>query len=439
MKVTVVGTGYVGLTAGVCLADSGHTVVCVDIDEEKIHTLSQGNSPIYEASLEDLLKKTLAEKHITFTTDVRLGMHQADIVFFAVDTPSGEYGKANLSNLLTAARSCARAASSEVVFVNKSTAPVGTVAKLKEVIAQEIKNTPFSIASNPEFLSEGNAVRDFLFPNRIVIGVEDECAKKALQELYRPIISDEHPLIITTIPTAELIKYTANAFLALKISFINEIADFCERVGADVKDIANGIGMDKRIGHHFFRAGIGYGGSCFGKDVKALAASGEEYDFEFKIIKALARVNDLRYQIVLHKLKKHIPIIKGSYIAVLGLAFKPMTNDVRDAPSHRIIYELLEQGAVVNAFDPVANDEFRKNFSKNKDIYNKDIYLADSLYEALEGVDALLILTEWNEFKTIDLQKAAKLMRGRLIIDGRNIFERTQAESIGFVYEGIGR
>jgi len=434
VKVTIVGTGYVGLTAGVCLADIGHIVVCVDIDEQKIRNLSQGNSPIYETGLEDLLKKVLAENRITFTTDIHLGMKETDIVFFAVDTPPGEYGKANLSNLLTAVRNCARAVSTETVFVNKSTAPVGTIEKLKEVIAQEVGNIPFSVASNPEFLSEGNAVRDFLLPNRIVIGVEDERAKETLQELYRPIVSDEHPLIITTIPTAELIKYTANAFLALKVSFINEIADFCERVGADVKDIAHGIGMDTRIGHQFLRAGIGYGGSCFGKDVKALVASGEEYGFEFKIIKALAQVNDLRYQIVLNKLKKHIPNIKGTCIAVLGLAFKPMTNDVRDAPSHRIVYELVEQGARVNAFDPVANDEFKKNFSRNK-----DIYLADSLYETLEGVDALLILTEWNEFKHIDLQRAAEMMRGKLIIDGRNIFERTYAESIGFVYEGIGR
>ncbi|MDO8571518.1 MAG: UDP-glucose/GDP-mannose dehydrogenase family protein [bacterium] len=434
MQVTIIGTGYVGLTAGVCLADIGHTVICVDIDERKIHSLSQGNSPIYEAGLEKLLTKNLAEGRITFTTSVGLGMQKPDVVFFAVDTPPGEYGKANLSNLLTAVRSCAHHLSRPTIFVNKSTAPVGTVAKIKEILSQEAPKIPCSVASNPEFLSEGHAVRDFLQPNRIIVGVDDQQTANTLTELYRPIVSNEHPLIITTIPTAELIKYTSNAFLALKISFINEIADFCELVGADVNDIARGIGMDTRIGSQFLHAGIGYGGSCFGKDVKALAASGEERGFEFKIIKALATVNDLRYQIVLKKLKKHIPDLKNKTIAVLGLAFKPLTNDVRDAPSHRIIYELLEHGAYVRAYDPIAHEEFRKNFSRSN-----DITMAQSIYEALDEADAFLVLTEWNEFKSIDFHEAVRRMKGRLVIDGRNIFERSLVEASGFLYEGIGR
>lgn len=434
MHITIIGTGYVGLVSGVCLADIGHSVVCVDIDTSKIALLNEGCSPIYENGLDDLLAKNREKGRIQFTTDMAIGMKDADIVFFSVDTPMGEYGKANLTNLLAAARTAAQHCSKDhTVFVNKSTAPPGTVSKLKAMIASIIDNKPFSVASNPEFLSEGNAIRDFFFPNRVVIGVEDANATKKLQELYRPIISEKHPLLTTSIQTAELIKYASNSFLALKISFINEIADFCELIGANVKDVARGMGMDERIGHRFLHAGIGYGGSCFGKDVKALVASGEECNFEFKIIKALSTVNDLRYYIVLKKLRKYFSDLKGKRITILGLAFKPMTKDVRDAPSLRIIYELLERGASIIAFDPLAHEEFQKTFK-----CRGDFSYAHSLLESFRDSDACILLTEWDEFKTIQFNDLLLLMKGRIIIDGRNFFERAEVEKAGFIYEGVG-
>jgi len=434
MTIAVVGTGYVGLTAGVCLAHFGNTVICFDIQEKKIERLSRGECIIYESGLEDLLKKGISSGTLSFTTDSIHAIQNADVIFFAVDTPEGAYGKADLSRLLAAVKNSAQYAKEGAVFVNKSTAPVGTVQKIKEAIQEVVGNKAFSVASNPEFLSEGNAVREFLHPDRIVIGVEDSHAEQVLRAVYAPITGDDHPLVVTTIPSAELIKYAANSFLALKISFMNEIADFCEVCGADVKEIARGIGYDKRIGKYFLRAGIGYGGSCFGKDVSALAMSGEEHGYEFKIIKALSQVNTLRYQIILKKLHKHLPDIKGKRIAVCGLAYKPMTDDVRDAPSHRIVFELLSLGARVSAYDPAANDSFRALFS-----HASQVHFAQSAYAALGDVDALIILTEWDEFRNFDLVKVKQLMKGNVIIDGRNIFDRKNVEQAGFVYEGIGR
>lgn len=434
MNIAVVGVGYVGLTAGVCLAHFGNVVSCFDINEKKIERLSRGECVIYETGLDDLLKKGLSDGHLTFTSDPAQAISHADVIFFAVDTPGGAYGKADLSRLLTAARNCAQYAKPGAVFVNKSTAPVGTVKKIQEVIRDVLGEQYFSVASNPEFLSEGNAVQEFLHPDRIVIGVEDARAEQILRIVYAPITADDHPLVVTTIPSAELIKYAANSFLALKISFMNEIADFCETCGADVKEIARGIGYDKRIGNKFLRAGIGYGGSCFGKDVSALAMSGEERGYEFKIIKALSQVNILRYQIVLKKLHKHLPDIKGRRIAVCGLAYKSMTDDVRDAPSHRIVFELLSLGARVSAYDPAANEAFRAQFS-----HAAQVSFAPSAYAALGDADALLVLTEWDEFRNFDLSRVRQLMKGNVIIDGRNIFERKDVEQVGFVYEGIGR
>ncbi|MBI2644580.1 UDP-glucose/GDP-mannose dehydrogenase family protein [Candidatus Uhrbacteria bacterium] len=434
MTIAVVGTGYVGLTAGVCLSHFGNTVACFDIQEKKIERLSAGECIIYESGLEELLKKGLASGNLIFTTDPARAVQRADIIFFSVDTPAGEYGKADLSRLLAAVKNCAQYMKPGAVFVNKSTAPVGTVQKMKEAIREVIGDTDFSVASNPEFLSEGNAVQDFLHPDRIVIGVEDARAEQMLRAAYAPIIGDDHPLVVTTIPSAELIKYSANAFLALKISFMNEIADFCEVCGADVKEIARGMGFDRRIGKYFLRAGIGYGGSCFGKDVSALAMSAEEHGYEFKIIKALSQVNTLRYQIILKKLQKHLPDMKGKRIAVCGLAYKPMTDDVRDAPAHRIIFELLSLGARVSVYDPAANESFYATFS-----HAAQVHFAGSAYAALGDADALIILTEWDEFRNFDLSKVKQLMKGGVIIDGRNIFERRDVEHAGFIYEGIGR
>jgi UDPglucose 6-dehydrogenase len=434
MTIAVVGTGYVGLTVGVCLAHFGNTVICFDIQEKKIERLSNGECIIYESGIEDLLKKGLSSGTLSFTSDAKSAVQHADVVFFAVDTPEGEYGKADLSRLIAAVKNCAQFAKPGAVFVNKSTAPVGTVQKIKLAIQEGIGDKDFSVASNPEFLSEGNAVQDFLHPDRIVIGVEDSHAEHVLRTVYAPIIGDDHPLVVTTIPSAELIKYSSNAFLALKISFMNEIADFCETCGADVKEIARGMGYDRRIGKYFLRAGIGYGGSCFGKDVSALAISGEERGYEFKIIKALSHVNTLRYQIVLKKLQKHLPDIKSKRVAVCGLAYKPMTDDVRDAPSHRIIFELLSLGARVSAYDPVAHHSFRALFS-----HAAQVHFAPSAYAALADADALLVLTEWDEFRNFDLFKVRQLMRGNVVIDGRNIFDRKDVECAGFIYEGIGR
>lgn len=434
MTIAIVGTGYVGLTTGVCFAHFGNTVNCFDIDEKKIKRLSQGECGIYETGLDDLLKKGLSGGNLSFTSDPRRAIEAADVIFFAVDTPEGEYGKADLSHLLEAVKNCAHYAKVGTVFVNKSTAPVGTVQKIREAISESISGKDFSVASNPEFLSEGNAIQDFLHPDRVVIGVDDLRAEQALRTVYAPIIGDDHPLVVTNIPSAELIKYAANSFLALKISFMNEIADFCEVCGADVKEIARGIGYDKRIGNRFLRAGIGYGGSCFGKDVSALAMSGEEHGYEFKIIKALSLVNTLRYQIILKKLHTHLPDLKGKRIAICGLSYKPMTDDVRDAPSHRIIFELLTRGARVSAYDPAANESFRGLFS-----HAAQVHFAQSAYAVLGDADALLILTEWDEFRNFDLSKVRQLMRGRVIIDGRNVFERKDVEQAGFVYEGIGR
>ena len=435
MNITIIGTGYVGLTSGVCFAELGHEVTCVDIDVEKIEQLSSGVCPIFEEELPELLAKNLAAGAIRFTTKLSEGVRAASVVFFCVDTPPGEYGKANLRNLLAAARSCAECLSDRpVVFVNKSTSPVGTAALLAETIRKIAPNTPFSVASNPEFLQEGSAVKNFLQPDRIVVGVTDARAHEVLHECYHPLIDRGVPFLATSIESAELIKYAANSFLALKISFINEIADFAEHVGADITDIAKGIGLDPRIGPLFLEAGIGYGGSCFGKDVKALDRSGEEHGYEFKIVKALSTVNDLRYHIILKKLKKHLGELKGKRIAVLGLSFKPKTDDVRDSPSLRIVHELLDAGATVTVSDPVALEKFKVEFSRNGDI----TYEADP-HQAARDADALVILTAWREFRELDLNELKNKMSHGLIVDGRNIFDRAQVEAAGFTYEGVGR
>ncbi|MBI4272550.1 UDP-glucose/GDP-mannose dehydrogenase family protein [Candidatus Uhrbacteria bacterium] len=434
MNITIIGSGYVGLTAGVGFSHFGHSVTCTDIDAAKIEKLSQGVCPIYEIGLEDLLKENLQKGTITFTTNTIEAVKNAEAVFFAVNTPQGEYGKANLTYLLNAVRTVSPACKPGTLFINKSTAPVGTIEKIREVIREARGDDAFFVASNPEFLKEGTAVADFLKPDRIVVGVNHPNAEERLHALYRPLIEDGIPFIATNIPTAELIKYASNSMLALRISFINEIADFCELVGADVNEVAYAIGLDQRIGPHFLRAGIGYGGSCFGKDVKALALSGEEHGYEFRIIKALATVNDLRYRIVIQKLTTHLGQLKGKVIAVLGLAFKPMTDDVRDAPSLRIISELLDQGAVIRAYDPVAIESFKKLSSRAH-----EIVFTSTINEAFQKADALLLLTAWDEFKNMDLFEVKKTMGGTLIVDGMNILDPHAAKNAGFTYEGIGR
>jgi len=434
MRIAIIGSGYVGLTAGVGFAHFGNSVVCVDIDPAKIEKLSSGICPIYELGLEDLLKENIAKGRIRFTTDLKDALKDAEVVFFAVNTPEGEYGKANLTYLLNAAKTVSPLCAAGTLFINKSTAPVGTIEKIRETIREARGDDQFYVATNPEFLKEGTAVEDFLHPDRIVVGIDHPQAEQRLRTLYRPLLEDGVPFIATNIPTAELTKYAANSMLALRISFINEIADFCELVGADVKQVALGLGHDKRIGPHFLRAGIGYGGSCFGKDVKALALSGEERGYEFKIIKALSTVNDLRYRIVITKLQKHLKNLNGKRIAVLGLAFKPMTDDVRSAPALRIIHELLDLCARITAYDPVANEPFKKMFPRSS-----EITFASSLHDVVGGADALLLLTAWDEFQAMDLGEIRSRTAGGLIVDGMNMLERSAAESAGFTYEGIGR
>lgn len=434
MRIAIIGTGYVGLITGVCFADFGHTVACIDIDEKKIKQLQDGSCPIFEEGLEELLKKNVSEGHILFTSSFSEGVPVTDIVFFCVDTPPGEYGKANLTNLLSAVRSCVTHAKQGALFVNKSTAPVGTIKKIKEIIADMVPEKKIGVASNPEFLAEGNALKDFFEPDRIIIGVETHEAENMLRQAYAPLIEKKYPFLVTVPQSAELIKYASNTFLAMKLSYINEIADFCELVGADVQEVARGMGLDKRIGTRYMQAGIGYGGSCFGKDVQALSMKGEELGYDFKMVKALIAVNAVRYQLALRKLEKHFDTLKDKKIAVLGLSFKPKTDDVRDAPSHRIIHELLDRGAIVSCYDPIANEKFKALFRRSS-----EITLCQSAIDALSNAEAVLILTEWDEFRQLDLNKIKSIMNGRLIVDGRNVFDRKAAEEAGFLYEGVGR
>ncbi len=430
----MIGTGYVGLTTGACFADMGHRVTCLDIDEKKITRLKNGECPIFEAGLEDLLKKNSISGSISFTTDYASAIPGADVIFFCIDTPAGEFGKANLSHLLAAARECARHLGGYTVLVNKSTAPVGTARKIQEAIQKINPDASFDIASNPEFLAEGSAVKDFLEPDRIVVGTESDKATDLLKNAYAPLVEKGRTFLAVTIPSAELIKYASNSFLAMKLSFINEIADFCELVGADVADVARGMGLDSRIGSKYLEASIGFGGSCFGKDVHALVMRAQEEGYEFRTIKALIAVNELRYLTVIKKLKKHLGLLKGKTIAVLGLAYKAGTDDVRDSQALRIILELLDGGAQVRAYDPKAIENFKRVFSRAG-----DMTFVDHAQDASEGADALLILTEWSEFKDLDLAALKTKMSGNLIVDGRNILNRKTVEVAGFTYEGIGR
>lgn len=430
----MIGTGYVGLTTGVCFAELGHTVTCLDINEEKITLLKNGGCPIFETGLEDLLQKNIGAGNLSFTTQYAKAIPGADAVFICVDTPPGEYGKANLTNLLAATRECAEHLDGYTLIINKSTAPVGTVKTIKEVISEIAIGKEFDVASNPEFLAEGTAINDFMEPNRIIVGIDTAQASATLKACYAPLIKKGYTYIETIPQSSELMKYASNSFLAMKLSFINEIADFCEIIGADVKEVAYGMGLDSRIGGKFLQAGIGYGGSCFGKDVQALAMKGEELGYEFKMIKALIAVNSLRYRVALNKLLKNLGTLKNKKIAVLGLAYKANTDDVRDAQSLRVVLELLDAGAHVSAYDPEAMGSFKKMFKRSG-----EVTFANNALEAITGADAILILTEWGEFKDLDLSSLKTKMSGSVIVDGRNILDRAAVEAAGFTYEGIGR
>ncbi len=430
-KIAVVGSGYVGLVTGTCFAETGNQVLCVDINEAKIEQMRRGEVPIYEPHLDVLFERNIKEGRIHFTTSLSEAVDFAEIIFLALPTPPGEDGSADLSYVLGVASQLGTLMDSYKVIVDKSTVPVGTAEKVSAEIARNA-SVDFAVVSNPEFLREGFAVDDFLNPDRVVIGASDPKAIRIMEELYKPFIRDGHPLIVMDEKSAELTKYAANSFLATKITFMNEIANFCEKVGADVDLVRMGIGSDSRIGHKFLYPGIGFGGSCFPKDVSALLKSGMQYDYNFEIIRSVLGVNETQKTRIFDKLLAYYGDLKGMRFALWGLAFKPDTDDIREASALYLIRKLLDAGASVSAFDPEAMDNVREQ------VGDRIIY-AENQYDALENADALIIATEWSAFRNPDFAKMKEKLRNPAIFDGRNIYELDQMEQIGFYYNSIGR
>ncbi|MFN5376381.1 MAG: UDP-glucose dehydrogenase family protein [Chitinophagaceae bacterium] len=432
MKIAVIGTGYVGLVTGTCFAETGNEVMCVDIDQRKVDMLNNGQITIYEPGLEKIFLRNLKEDRLKFTSDLKSGIKDAQILFLALPTPPGEDGSADLKYVLGVAKSLGSLISEYVVVVDKSTVPVGTAEKVTTAIAENAK-VEFDVVSNPEFLREGVAVEDFMKPDRVVIGCGSERAKKLMSELYAPFVRSGNPLIFMDVRSAELTKYAANAFLATKITFMNEISQLCERLDADVDMVRLGIGSDARIGKRFLFTGIGYGGSCFPKDVQALVKSSNEVAYDFQILNAVMDVNEKQKLHLIPKVESHFKgDLKGKHFALWGLAFKPNTDDIREAPALYMIDALLNAGATVTAFDPEAMPNV-------KQMVGDKIQFAESQYEALEGADALLIATEWNEFRTPDFNKIGQLLKNKTIFDGRNLFDIATMEKLGYHYESIGR
>ena len=431
MKVAVLGTGYVGLSTGVCLAEIGHEVVCIDVDERKINLLKQGNSPIYEPGLEELLIKNSTEGRLAFTTSHQQGLSRADIIIIAVGTPQSEDGQADLSFLEQAAKDLAEHIVRDCIVVVKSTVPVGTNEYLKKQLLGQLKNNvEIKMVSNPEFLRQGSAIQDTLKADRIIIGSDDKSASKKIQEMYRPL---NVPCLLTDVRSAEMIKYASNAFLATKISFINAIANLCEATGADVEDVAKGMGYDKRIGEAFLNAGIGYGGSCFPKDVKALLHTSRERGVSFSLLEETIAINEHQQELLVRKALKRFGELKGKKVALLGLSFKPETDDMREAPSVKIARSLTASGAEVSAYDPVAASNARK-------VIGDVITYVDSALEAAKGADALFIVTEWEEFRQLDAITLLDVMNKRIIFDGRNCLDEAALRACGPVeYYPIGR
>ncbi|MFH1586827.1 MAG: UDP-glucose/GDP-mannose dehydrogenase family protein [Candidatus Diapherotrites archaeon] len=427
MKVCVVGTGYVGLVAGCCLADLGNEVICVDIDEKKINALKKGEIPIFEPGLAELVERNSREGRLSFTTNLHEAVKDSETIFIAVGTPMSDNGEADMKYVYKVAEDIGKVMNSYKVIINKSTVPVGSGGKVKEIISRHYSGE-FDVVSNPEFLREGSAIRDFMEPDRVVIGASSEKAAEIVKGLYAPLKSE---ILVTDVESAEIIKYASNAFLATKISFINEIANLCEKVGADVETVSRGMGLDKRIGNSFLNAGCGYGGSCFPKDVKAIMHTAKENGLEMNVIRAADEVNKRQKIVPVEKAEEMLGDLKGKNIALLGLAFKPNTDDMRAASSIEIANLLVEKGANVMAFDPVAENEAKKILP--------NISYGDNFYDALKGADLMIIATEWNEFKEMDLEKAKELMNSPAIVDGRNILNREKALEMGFKYTGIGR
>ncbi len=437
MKISIVGTGYVGLVSGTCFAETGITVTCVDLDKKKIDGLNNGIIPIFEPGLENMVNKNVSKKRLFFTTEIKESLKDCEAVFIAVGTPPDEDGSADLKYVLSVAREIGKYMNNYMVVVTKSTVPIGTAKKVKAEIKKELEkrnlNIPFDVASNPEFLKEGDAINDFLKPDRIVVGIESDRAKKLLKKLYKSFLLNGHPILFMDVPSAELTKYAANSMLATKISFMNDIANLCEIVGADINNVRRGIGSDSRIGNKFIYAGVGYGGSCFPKDVKALIKTADENSYSLRILKSVEDVNDDQKFVLFSKIKKHFNgNLKGKKFAIWGLAFKPNTDDMREAPSIVIINELLNAGAKVIAYDPVAINEAKRKLG-DKIEYSKD------QYQTLINVDALLIVTEWSEFRVLKFKLLEKLMNEKLIFDGRNIYEKEEMKENNFTYYSIGR
>jgi len=431
MKIAVVGTRYVGLVAGACFAENGNEVICVDKDPAKVRMLQRGHIPIYEPGLEELVRRNKSEKRLTFTTALARGVRQAQIVFIAVGTPTGEDGSADLQHVLGVAREIARSLDGYKVVVNKSTVPVGTAVKVRDVIRRETTH-PFSVVSNPEFLKQGAAIDDFMKPDRVVIGAEDARAAELMKELYSPFTRTGAPIMMMDCASAELCKYAANAMLATRISFMNEVANVCEAVGANVDQVRRAVASDRRIGPSFLFPGVGYGGSCFPKDVKAMMRFAEDKAYDFKILRAVETVNEGQKRLLVTKMEEHFKSLKGKRIAVWGLAFKPKTDDMREAPAVPLIQGLLAAGASVHAYDPEA-------VKVAKGIFGSKIQYAENSYAALTGADALAVITEWNEFREPDFSRMRKLMRQPLIFDGRNIYNPESLRALGFTYISMGR
>ena len=437
MRIAVVGTGYVGLVSGTCLAETGVTVTCVDVNASKIEKLNQGGIPIYEPGLAELVAKNRKNERLFFTTSLQEALVDADAVFIAVGTPPDEDGSADLHYVLEVASEIGTLIQDYTVVVTKSTVPVGTNQRVKEVIRGELirrgVKVEFDVASNPEFLKEGDAVNDFMRPDRVVVGVESERARKVMERLYHAFILNNIPIYFMDIPSAEMTKYAANSMLATRISFMNDIANLCEIVGADVEAVKRGIGSDSRIGKKFLNAGCGYGGSCFPKDVKALIRTGDEYGYSMGVLKAVESVNEKQKTILFQKILKHYQgDLKGRHFGVWGLSFKPATDDMREAPALVLIELLLEAGATITAFDPVAMEECQRKIGDR-------IQYASHMYDALQEADAMIVVTEWQEFKVPKFTYIEKALKEKVIFDGRNIYSPEQMEEFGYTYYGIGR
>ena len=436
MKITVFGSGYVGLVTGACLADVGHEVLCVDVDARKVEMLRRAEVPIYEPGLSELVKGCLAQKTLAFTTSAKEGVEHGELIFIAVGTPPDEDGSSDLKYVFAVAKSIAEHMNGPKVVIDKSTVPVGTAEKVAGVIADGLEqrgaNIRFHVCSNPEFLKEGAALDDFLKPDRVVIGVDSERARALMAELYAPFVRTENPVLFMDTRSAELTKYAANAMLATRISFMNDVAALCERVGADVDLVRKGMGADRRIGYPFLFPGVGYGGSCFPKDVKALYTTAREHGLELELLRAVEATNARQKRLLVDKARAHFGSLRGRHFAAWGLSFKPKTDDMREAPSVQVIRGLLDAGATVCAHDPVAMDAARR-------VFGDSIRYAEGPYEALPGADALLVITEWNEFRHPDFERVKSLLRTPVILDGRNLYDPRALAARGFTYHGVGR